>query len=244
MSASPLAVLLFTPRGGEITGSARWSAMRMLRPFAGRFDVRLVNRPKGLPPTITMPELAAVYAERFAAAFEGPVPVLAISTGGSIALQLAVDHPGLVDRLVLGGTAHTLGRLGRQAQRAYMERALDGRRPSPALADIVTTSPPGRRLLRPLLWLSDGAGEDRTDAVAVLHAEDGFDLRGRLGEITAPTLLIQGARDLVYPLELARQTAEGIPRARLVVYDNRGHSATFTDRRFARDALAFLHGRR
>ncbi|WP_431899451.1 alpha/beta fold hydrolase [Nonomuraea sp. bgisy101] len=240
MSASPLAVLLFTPRGGEITGSARWSAMRMLRPFAARFDVRLVNRPVGLPATITMPELAQVYAERFAAAFEGPVPVLAISTGGSIALQLAADHPALVDRLVLGGTARTLGPLGRRAQRAYMTRALDGRRPSPALADIVTTSPLGRLLLRPLLWLSDGARGDRTDAVAVLHAEDGFDLGAGLGGISAPTLLIQGAKDLVYPLELARETVDGIPRARLVVYENRGHNATFTDRRFARDALAFL----
>ncbi|MGV9304027.1 alpha/beta fold hydrolase [Nonomuraea sp. NPDC003727] len=241
MSLPPLAVLLFTPRAGEITGSARWSAMRMLRPFADRFDVRLVNRPAGLPVTIAMPELAAVYAERFAAAFAGRVPVLAISTGGAIALQLAADHPKLLDRLVLGGTAATLGPPGRRAQRAYIERALAGRRPSPALADIVTPSPLGRRLLRPLLWLSDGASGDRADAAAVLHAEDGFDLRARLGEITAPTLLIHGAEDVVYPLELARQTAEGIPGARLVVYEGRGHSATFTDRRFARDALAFLH---
>lgn len=71
----------------------------------------------------------------------------------------------------------------------------------------------GRKLLACLLWLSDGARKDYTDAVTVLTAEDGFDLRGRLHDIKAATLLIQGDRDLVHPLELARQTVEGIPDA-------------------------------
>jgi hypothetical protein len=45
-----------------------------------------------------------------------------------------------------------------------------------------------------------------------------------------------------HPLELARRTAEGIPDADIVVYAGAGHSGTFTTRRFARDALAFLRG--
>lgn len=47
-------------------------------------------------------------------------------------------------------------------------------------------------------------------------------------------------QDLVYPVELARQTVEGIPDAQLVVYAGRSHSGTFNDKRFALDALAFL----
>lgn len=236
----PLIVLLFTPRAANPTGVARWSTMRMIRPFAERFTVYVVNRPPGLPPTMTMAQLAAVYAQAIKATFDGPVNILGVSTGGSIAQQLAADHPALVGRLVLGGTACTLGPVGRQAQRAYMERARRGRRPSPALATVVTESAIGRRLLAGLLWLSDSDGRDHTDAVTVLNAEDGFDLRGRLRDIQAATLLIQGGKDLVYPLELARQTVEGIPGARLVVYPGRGHSGTFTDKRFAPDALTFL----
>jgi hypothetical protein len=38
-----------------------------------------------------------------------------------------------------------------------------------------------------------------------------------------------------------RRTAEGIPDADIVVYDRVGHSGTFTDKRFPRDVLAFLH---
>ncbi|MGH3388965.1 MAG: alpha/beta fold hydrolase [Actinomadura sp.] len=236
----PLVVLVFTPEAAIPTGLARWSLTRMVRPFAQDFTVHVVNRPPGLPPTTTMAELAAVYAAAIEATFEGPVRMLAISTGGSIALQLAADHPGLVDRLALAGTACTLGPVGRWAQRAFIDRARQGKRPNPALAEVVTESALGRRLLSGLLWLSDSGRKDHTDAVTVLNAEDGFDLRARLHDITAATLLIHGAKDLVYPLELARQTAEGIPGARLIVYRGRGHSRTFTDRRFAADALAFL----
>lgn len=59
-------------------------------------------------------------------------------------------------------------------------------------------------------------------------------------DVKAPTLLIQGEKDLVYPLELARQTARGIPGAHLITYPGRSHAATFTDKRFASDALTFL----
>ncbi|SEH00928.1 Pimeloyl-ACP methyl ester carboxylesterase [Nonomuraea solani] len=239
----PLVVLLYTPQAANPTGLARWSTMRLVRPFTRHFTVYVVNRPPGLPPSTTMADLAAVYARAIKATFEGPVRMLAISTGGSIALQLAADHPALVDRLVLAGTACTLGPVGKRAQYAYIERARQGRRPSLALAEIVTESPISRRLLKGLLWLSDTGRKDHADAITVLNAEDGFDLRGRLHDIKAATLLIQGDKDLVYPLDLARQTADGIPDARLVVYPGRGHSATFTDERFAPDALAFLTDR-
>jgi hypothetical protein len=42
-----------------------------------------------------MADLAAVYAEAIKTTFDGPVNMLAISTGGSIALQLTADHPSL-----------------------------------------------------------------------------------------------------------------------------------------------------
>ncbi|MFB9966197.1 alpha/beta fold hydrolase [Sinosporangium siamense] len=58
--------------------------------------------------------------------------------------------------------------------------------------------------------------------------------------MTAPTLLIAGTKDRLYPLDLAEQTAAGIPGAELVLYEGLGHRPTLTDKRLARDALAFL----
>ena len=37
-----------------------------------------------------------------------------------------------------------------------------------------------------------------------------------------------------------RETADGIPDARLVLYESRAHGGTFIDRRFARDVASFL----
>jgi pimeloyl-ACP methyl ester carboxylesterase len=81
---------------------------------------------------------------------------------------------------------------------------------------------------------------DPSDMIATLRAEDAFDLRERLGEISAPTLVIGGGRDRFYPRELFEETAGGIPNARLVVYENRAHGGAFADRRFGRDVVAFL----
>ncbi len=76
--------------------------------------------------------------------------------------------------------------------------------------------------------------------IATIEAEGAFDVGGRLGKIVAPTLVVGGGRDRFYPPELYRENAEGIPNARLVVYEDRAHGGTFADRRFGRDVVAFL----
>ncbi len=76
--------------------------------------------------------------------------------------------------------------------------------------------------------------------IATIEAEDAFDVGERLGEISAPTLVIGGGRDRFYPPELFRETAERIPQARLVLYENRAHGGTFADRRFGRHVVTFL----
>jgi pimeloyl-ACP methyl ester carboxylesterase len=46
--------------------------------------------------------------------------------------------------------------------------------------------------------------------VAFARAEDAFDLGERLGDITAPTLVIAGERDTVYSPDILRRTADGV----------------------------------
>ena len=76
--------------------------------------------------------------------------------------------------------------------------------------------------------------------IATIEAEDAFDVGGRLGEVSAPTLVVGGGRDRFYPPALFRETAGKIPNARLFIYENRAHGGTFADRRFGRDVVAFL----
>ena len=69
-------------------------------------------------------------------------------------------------------------------------------------------------------------------------AEDQFNYREQLARIAAPTLVIAGDRDPFYTPALFRETAAGIPNARLILYPGIGHPAS--GRQFKQDVLAFL----
>jgi pimeloyl-ACP methyl ester carboxylesterase len=74
--------------------------------------------------------------------------------------------------------------------------------------------------------MSLNAPEDPSDLVVTVEAEDKHSFKERLSEITAPTLVVAGDRDAYYPEELVRETAEGIPNARLILYEGMGHPAS------------------
>jgi len=63
-----------------------------------------------------------------------------------------------------------------------------------------------------------------------------------LSRIAAPTLIVYGDRDPLYPVEMAIQMYRAIPRAALWVVPNGGHGPVFLDAaaQFAATALAFF----
>jgi pimeloyl-ACP methyl ester carboxylesterase len=100
-----------------------------------------------------------------------------------------------------------------------------------------------RILSRPLVWLlapllALSAPKDPTDLIITIEAEDRFNFKDRLREITAPTLIAAGEHDPFYTPTLFRETAAGIPNARLCLYPNMGHPAG--GKQFQRDVLTFL----
>ena len=212
----------------------------------GGFAVYVVNRRPGLAVGTSMADLAADHARALEAEFGRPLDILGISTGGSIALQLAADHPELVSRLLIAAAAYRLGPIGREVQRRTADFASRGqhRRAFQASAPILAESHLGQWLLGGLLWLAAplavGRSWDPSNMVDTIEAEDAFDLRDRLGEISAPTLVIGGERDRAYSRELFQEIAERIPNGRLILYEGRGHGGTISDRRLARDVIVFL----
>ena len=228
------------------SGIQRWGELWLLSPLAGACTVYRVGRKVGLKSGTTVANLANYYAVALEEEFDGPVDVLGISTGGSIALQLAVDRPTMLRRLVVAGAAYRLSEYGRVFQRrtAELSAASDRRGLARMQAPDVTNSPIGRRIAGGLLWLAGPLfirrGWDPSDMIATIEAEDAFDVGDRLGEISAPTLVIGGGRDRFYPVELFRETARRMPNARLVIYEDLAHGGTFGDRRFGRNVIAVL----
>jgi pimeloyl-ACP methyl ester carboxylesterase len=186
-----------------------------------------------------MADIAVGHATAIRAAFSGAVPVMGVSTGASIALQLAADHPHVVSRSVVLCGACRLSAVGHAAQRRALELGRAGRHRVAwrALDRAVCAAGPAR-------WALDAAaltaGELTPSLLALLQAEADLDLDPRLGEITTPTLVAGGERDRPYGRELMARTARGIPGARLVLAPGRGHLGAATDRRLVREALSFL----
>jgi 3-oxoadipate enol-lactonase len=69
------------------------------------------------------------------------------------------------------------------------------------------------------------------------------DTLDRLGQISAPTLVLVGVEDIVTPVVYSEELAAGIPGAKLQVLDPGGHSVVFEYEDSANAALlAFLQG--
>jgi 3-oxoadipate enol-lactonase len=134
------------------------------------------------------------------------VDVLGMSMGGSTAVALATAHPGLVRRLVL---ADATSCYGPQRVETWEERAQKvEQKPREELI--------GFQLDR---WFSDD-----------FRALGAFDQSDRLGEISAPTLVLVGDEDYATPVAMAEELARGIAGARLEVLRSTRHLSLVENR--------------
>src|SRR5690606_25338059 len=110
-----------SPRHEIPTGWDRRLALWAARPLMSQFTVYWVNRKRGLRPGMSMSDIAGHLASAVEHDIGQPVFLHGTSTGGSVALQLAVDRPELVRRLVVVASAYRLGPHGRQLQAQMAE---------------------------------------------------------------------------------------------------------------------------
>jgi 3-oxoadipate enol-lactonase len=165
-----------------------------------------------------------------AAGLERP-HVLGASMGGMIALQLALSVPERVRSLSLLCTTPG-GRPGGspRSTAAILLRPFLGARRSFAFAAPAMYSRRTRAQRRQRL--ADDLERRQLDAtpgaavIAQIAAVMGHDVRHRLGEIEAPTLVVHGLEDGMIPPIKGRQLAEGIPGARLELLSDAGHILT------------------
>ncbi len=69
-----------------------------------------------------------------------------------------------------------------------------------------------------------------------------FNVSKRLGDITAPTLVVSGDRDSVVPHELKESLFIGIPNAKKVIVNDSGHATPIDSPDIFNDVLVkFLH---
>jgi pimeloyl-ACP methyl ester carboxylesterase len=232
-----------TPDHDVPSGWQRRIALAPARPLARDFTVYVINRKRGLQAGESMSDIAGHLAGAIEHDLGQPVFLQGTSTGGSVALQLAIDRPDLVRRLVVVAAAYRLGPRGRELQ-AEMARLIRAGEPRQAWASVMTAMLPGRLRgpARPLSRLAAGpmVPADPTDVLVTLDAEDAFDVEAGLPRVTAPTLVIGGGNDHFYAPELFRGTAAGVQDGRVHIFPGWGHLRTASSTATAHLTLGFL----
>lgn len=228
-------------------GADHWT-LHPFRRLADRFtlvfyDHRCNGRSEGAPVTsMTWDNFTAdVEALREHLGFERWA-VLGHSFGGHVALEYALRYPARVSHLVLLDTGADAVWARENAPRLALERGgprigrlVDGwfhgefpaNRMFPTLMRLGSLYNPHTSFLA---FLRTAATEWRSKLrpEAFIHASrtlmPGWTVVDRLGEITAPTLVMAGREDFVFPPECQEQLAAGIPGARLRLVDRSGHN--------------------
>lgn len=163
-----------------------------------------------------------------------PCCLVGYSMGGRLALAAALDHPGVVDRLVLVSAGPGIADAGARARRRADDLALADRIEAggtaafvddwlarPLFAGLAARSPQWRAADRAARRGNEAAG--LAAALRLLGQGAQPYLGERLGELAAPVLLIAGADDERYAA-LARRMGERIARATVAEVAGAGHA--------------------
>jgi pimeloyl-ACP methyl ester carboxylesterase len=208
-----------------------------------RFVIRYDNRDTGRSvsyepgaPQYTMRDLVADALGLLDAFGLARAHFVGMSAGGVISQLVAVDHPKQVASLTListspggpdlpGPSDEFLAFVTAAAMRDWSDRT--------AVVNYIVEferacAGSSRPFDEPARHHLAGRVFDRTANIASAMQnhfllEAGDPLRERLGEIRAPTLVLHGTEDPVFPHAHARALANAIPRAQLLMLEQTGH---------------------
>lgn len=195
-----------------------------LRPLLdGRFELRALSWMTDAP-ACTVEDVAAWVADSISSARSAPALVVGHSTGGAIALRLALARPELVAGLMLintgpdmhghGDVTTLLSTMERDGT-ADVVRAVIGRsfHVAPSIED--------RRHL-----LEYGQAIPLKAALDVLRSQRAVDFGPELPLVHMPVSIVHGRFDGVRTVQVARGMAAALPDARLTLVDA-GHSPMY-----------------
>jgi pimeloyl-ACP methyl ester carboxylesterase len=213
-------------------GYGRWGWEPVVGELAESHEVVLFdNRGVGESDAPLGPYSARMLAEDTVAVLDAAglerAHVLGTSLGGMVALQVALDWPDRVDRLVLACTTP-----GGELAAPMPEPTVRLIQESPSLPREVAMRKGVENALAPG---ADPATIDRIMEHRVATAQPlaawlaqaaagmTFDVWDRVGEIAAPTLVLTGDLDVVVDPRNSELLAERIPGARLELFPGTGH---------------------
>ena len=213
------------------------------RPLADDFTIYVFDRRKELPAAYSVREMAEDTVAAIRSLGLDRVSLFGASQGGMIAMVAAIEHPGLVSRLILGSSSACLEPEQYRTVDRWIQLARAGNAIDLYLAFGEAIYPPAVfEQSRDLLAAAAASvtEEDLRRFVILAEGMKGFDVAGRLQEISCPVLVLGSADDRVLGPAAAGQIADRIKDCRLYMYDGWGHAAYDTAPDYKERLLRFL----
>jgi len=153
---------------------------------------------------------------------------LGISGGGNVLLHMATGHPERVKAMVLVSATPYFPAQARPIMRQYADSLPE------AQWEILRRRHPGGDAQIQAILASTRSFADSYDDMNFTPPY--------LSTIQARTLIVQGDRDPLYPVELSVEMAKAIPQSSLWILPNSGHGPVIGERwpEFLQTAAAFL----
>ena len=158
-------------------------------------------------------------------------PLLGISQGAAVCIEYAARHPERVSGLILlGGYAAGWRHMASPEEQARREAVLTLTEvgwgtDNPAYRHIFSQTFMPEADAEVLAWFDDFQRKTTSPRNAA-RFQDAFghiDVRHRLADVRAPTLVMHSRHDQRIPLELGRDLASGIPNASFVPLESSNH---------------------
>ena len=205
-----------------------WILASPYKRFFKDYKVYMFSRKNQMPEGYTIRDMARDQVEAMKSLGIDHAFVMGVSQGGMIAQYMAIDHPEVVDKLILVVTAPNANAVAYDAVNGWIGMAKRGEH----TALMVDTAEKMysekylkkyRKYLPLLARFTRPANYDRffRNAYAILQ----FDARDELSKITCPTLIIAGSDDRTVGNDAAFELNRGISGSELYVYDGFGHGA-------------------
>lgn len=157
--------------------------------------------------------------------------LLGISQGAAVSIEYAVRHPGRVSHLILFGGYPAGWRNGADAEttrerEAVMTLTKTGwGQDNPAYRQIFSSTFMPSATAEELSWFNEFQRRTTSpdNAVHFLSAFGDIDVRHRLAEVKAKTLVIHSLGDRRIPVEVGQELAASIPGAEFLALETDGH---------------------
>ena len=227
-----------------------WSTLQALAPHVRALTPDMPGHGETpLLGSVRMSQIAERVTRFCAAQGLDQVALIGHSMGGNVALELALDYPELVSRLILVDPAadppnmppYTRSYLEPSYGWTVLRASMALARPLALIGDRVPHAHGGGIVLPALRRVTYMARHDPDALRALLDGLFANPIGPRMAEVRAATLVITGEFDPLVPPALSQRVAEAIPGAQYTVV--RGAAHTPMDERpreFARVVLDFL----